>query len=52
MEVDPVCGAQINAHHAAATVVYGGKTIYFCSEACRSQFEQNPEEFVRGKEAA
>ena len=52
MEVDPVCGKQINAHHAAADTVYEGRTYYFCSEVCKARFDQNPEQYARKEEAA
>lgn len=43
---DPVCGMQINAEKAAAKVEYQGQTYYFCTEACRKQFEQDPSKYV------
>ena len=52
MEVDPVCGMQINAHTAAASSVYQGQTYHFCSQACKAQFDQNPEQYAAKQEAA
>ncbi len=43
---DPVCGMRFKRSKAAATSSYGGRTIYFCTDACRRQFEENPEIFV------
>lgn len=43
---DPVCGMQIKVEKAAATVEYQGKTYYFCTEACRRQFEQDPARYA------
>ena len=52
MEKDPVCGMQINAHMAAASAIYGGKTYYFCSEACKRMFEESPSTYVPESQAA
>ena len=37
---DPVCGMMIDSANAHASEEYEGKTYYFCSEACKSQFEK------------
>ncbi len=36
---DPVCGTHV-APRASLSLVRGGTTQYFCSEACLSQFRQ------------
>jgi len=46
MVIDPVCGMEIEEAEAAASRTYKGKTYYFCSQACREKFEQNPEEYI------
>jgi Cu+-exporting ATPase len=43
---DPVCGMQIRKKEAVTTTVKG-KKYFFCSEACKSKFEQSPEEFLK-----
>ena len=43
---DPVCGMQFDAAKAAAQVQYQGQTYYFCTQACRKQFEQDPAKYV------
>ena len=49
MEVrDPVCGMELPAEQAAARVEYEEKTYFFCSEACRKQFELDPAKYARG----
>jgi YHS domain-containing protein len=45
---DPVCGMQVNKAFASAQVTYGGKTYYFCVEACRARFVENPKRYVAG----
>jgi Cu+-exporting ATPase len=43
---DPVCGMQIQVEKAVAKVEYQGKTYYFCTEACRDQFQKNPAKYA------
>jgi YHS domain-containing protein len=47
MEKDVVCGMQVDPNKAAGTSVYGGKTYYFCSKACKTKFDSNPTQFVK-----
>ena len=44
--IDPVCGMKIKKKDAAATSEYGGKTIYFCNEMCKEEFDADPEKFM------
>ena len=44
--VDPVCGMEVTADTAAASLEYGPKTYYFCSPGCRTLFEMDPEKYV------
>lgn len=43
---DPVCGMQVNEQEAAGQSDYKGQTYLFCSQGCKTQFDQNPEQFV------
>lgn len=36
---DPVCGMVVDTEKAAAKGVYGGQTVYFCSDSCRKEYE-------------
>ncbi|MEN6373067.1 MAG: YHS domain-containing protein [Armatimonadota bacterium] len=45
MPIDPVCGMQIDEEEAL-TASYQGQTYYFCSEECRDEFREAPEEYV------
>lgn len=47
---DPVCGMQIDSEAAAAAVDYEGERYYFCSEDCREEFEQAPEDYAELEE--
>jgi len=44
---DPVCGMPVDRSRAL-TAEYGGRSFYFCSENCRSQFEVDPAAHARG----
>jgi Cu+-exporting ATPase len=39
---DPVCGMRVSAGKGTPSVQRGGKTYYFCSDACRQRFEKQP----------
>jgi len=44
--IDPVCGMIVAPHSAKGPVVLAGTPYYFCSAACWSRFEDNPEQFL------
>jgi Cu+-exporting ATPase len=46
MGKDPVCGMDVDAGTAAATVKYQGKAYFFCAESCKEKFEQAPEKYI------
>jgi len=46
---DPVCRMTIDDKDAVATSRYKGTTYYFCSEACKENFDKNPDSFVSEK---
>lgn len=46
MAKDPVCGMQVDEASAPARSERGGKTYYFCSEACKATFDKHPERYT------
>ncbi len=49
---DVVCDMILDSDTATARSTYQGQTYYFCTEACRDQFESNPAYYVsRGQVA-
>jgi YHS domain-containing protein len=46
MAIDPVCGMDVNENNPPAKTTYENKTYYFCSEQCKTDFEEDPEEFI------
>ena len=49
-QTDPVCGMQIEKADAAGQADYEGRTYYFCSSACKEQFDANPTRFINESE--
>lgn len=47
--LDPVCGMTIEAEEAAAVSHHEDKTYYFCSKACKTDFDKDPEAFLTKK---
>lgn len=43
---DPVCGMKINPAQAVGQSTYEGKTYYFCSVACQSEFDAAPADYA------
>jgi uncharacterized protein len=43
---DPVCGMQVDRSRALQAT-HAGRTYFFCSEDCRSQFEADPDGYTR-----
>jgi Cu+-exporting ATPase len=44
--VDPVCGAELNVENAEERSEYAGRAYYFCSDACRNKFDENPARYA------
>jgi YHS domain-containing protein len=47
MELDPVCGMEVDPKTAQYTSVYQGKTYYFCSPGCKRDFDKEPQKYVK-----
>jgi Cu+-exporting ATPase len=43
---DPVCGMVVSRLTAPSSCEHGGKTYYFCADACRDKFEAEPEKYT------
>jgi YHS domain-containing protein len=46
MTIDPVCGMTIDERNPQLETKFAGKQYFFCSEECRQEFEDHPEEFL------
>ena len=47
MATDPVCGMKLDDTDTQHQTQYRGQTYSFCSQECKNEFEQNPEEYAR-----
>ena len=47
MPIDPVCGMEVDPSKTQFKTVYKGVVYYFCSAACKKEFEKNPEEYLK-----
>jgi Cu+-exporting ATPase len=46
MEIDPVCGMEVDPATATWRHELGGTTYYFCSKGCMEDFAEDPTEFL------
>ena len=47
MAKDPVCGMEVDEKKTKWKSDYKGKTYYFCAPGCKTNFEKNPQKFVK-----
>ncbi|RLE66109.1 MAG: YHS domain-containing protein [Thermoprotei archaeon] len=47
MPKDPVCGMEVDQAKTQFKSVYKGEIYYFCSSACKKEFESKPEEYIK-----
>lgn len=45
---DPVCGMRFRPEKAVSVVEYDGEEVHFCTNACRRQFDRDPERYLGG----
>ena len=45
--IDPVCGMTVDTQTAAGKSTFEGQDYYFCSTACKVEFDNNPAKFRR-----
>ena len=47
MQIDPVCGMQVDPAKAAGSSEYNGKTYHFCSASCKQKFDRDPKQYAK-----
>lgn len=47
--VESVCGGSLTDPSKYPAAQYRGKTVYFCTEACRQAFLGDPDRFMAGE---
>ena len=45
MAIDPICKMNVAENGAKYASVYESRKFYFCSAACKQQFEKNPQKY-------
>jgi P-type Cu+ transporter len=46
-EIDPVCGMEVDRVQAEGRSDHEGRSYYFCSSTCKTQFDADPDRFIR-----
>jgi len=46
MTTGPVCGATVDTQETEFKTQFAGKKYFFCSEECRKEFEDRPQDFL------
>jgi YHS domain-containing protein len=46
MEIDPVCGMDVDPATAEWTYEYEGKSYYFCAKGCMEDFAEDPAAYL------
>lgn len=47
MQIDPVCGMEVDPRTAAGKSNYQGNTYYFCSIEDKDAFDKEPECYIK-----
>ena len=48
LNVDPVCGMNVDINAGKPTLFHEDETYYFCSQSCHDKFEADPEFYISG----
>jgi Cu+-exporting ATPase len=46
IEIDPVCGMEVNTATALLSWDYEGTTYWFCGKGCLLEFKDDPEKYL------
>jgi len=46
MEIDPVCGMEVDPATAEWRYEHRGTTYYFCSKGCKEDFAEDPASYL------
>jgi len=50
MAVDYICGTHVDEKKVDFQVLFNEKTYYFCSNECKTAFEQDPHKIVENRQ--
>jgi YHS domain-containing protein len=46
IELDPVCGMEVNTASSQLSLEHEGRTYWFCGKGCLLEFRDDPERFL------
>ncbi len=46
IEIDPVCGMEVNTETAQFSAEHHGKTYWFCGRGCMLDFQEDPAKYT------
>jgi Cu+-exporting ATPase len=46
IEIDPVCGMEVDTDTSVLSTEHEGTTYWFCSRGCLLEFEDDPEKYL------
>lgn len=46
MEIDPVCGMEVDEKSTKDKSIHEGKTYVFCSKYCKDEFDYDSDDYV------
>jgi YHS domain-containing protein len=46
IEIDPVCGMEVETSTTDLKLEHDGKTYWFCGKGCLLEFREDPERFL------
>jgi YHS domain-containing protein len=47
MQIDPICGMQVDENNAQYKSEYKGKNYFFCAPGCKKAFDSDPEKYQK-----
>jgi Cu+-exporting ATPase len=46
IEIDPVCGMEVDSATSVLSFEYDGTTYWFCGKGCLLEFKDDPEQYL------
>ena len=46
IEIDPVCGMEVDTETSQLSLEHDGRTYWFCSRGCLLDFQDDPEQYL------
>ena len=46
IEIDPVCGMEVDTEKSQLSIDHNGKTYWFCGRGCMLDFQEDPDKYT------